>query len=212
MQIHRSEKKKRDIIHIEHTSSDIFRFVFLLWSEYFCSYLPSILVRFVHASHRNWTCSKTQQMILARGSSEFSRYYSPVLTNGRLFRIKSLARVWFTSPETYRCTYTNAMYRSTAYNIVVYASFCERSRSLSWKRPFLGALPRPQIRKLQFLPNAVCSVALGTSKFIRDRQIFIGHRARALSAQHTCTRGNRPFGTTSETANHAAIAEGPSLG
>jgi len=56
----------------------------------------------------------------------------------------------------------------------------------------------------------VCFVALGTSKFIRDRQIFIEHRARAQSVQHTCTRGNRPFGTTSETANYAAIAEGPS--
>lgn len=65
-------------------------------------------------------------------------------------------------------------------------------------------------RKLQFLPNVVCYVAPGTFKFIRDRQIFIGHRARAQSVQHTCTRGNRPFGTTSETTNYTAIAEGPS--
>lgn len=165
------------------------------------------LVRFIHTSHRNWTCSKTQQMIPARGSSGFSRYYSPVLTNGRLFRIKSLARV--ASP----LRKSAAAHTRTQYIDQQHRHLREFLREifLGWKRPFLGALPRPQIRKLQFLPNIVCFVALGTSKFIRDRQIFIGYWARAQGVQHTCTRGNRPFGTTSETANYAAIAEGPSL-
>lgn len=121
--------------------------------------LPTVhLLCFVHTSHRNRACSKTQRMIAARGSSGFSRYYSPVLTNGRLFRIKSLACVdsplWKPPAMSRRAmprrvahtyTYTSAIYRSMAHGAGVYASFCERSRSLGWKRPFLGVLPRPQI-------------------------------------------------------------------
>lgn len=84
---------------------------------------------FVHMSHHNQRCSKSQQMILEQRSSGFLHYYSPVLTNGRLFRIKSLVRV--NSSEICFRTYTNAIYRSIVCGIQTFTRVFARNLVLS---------------------------------------------------------------------------------
>lgn len=91
------------------------------------------------------------------------------------------------------------------------ASFCEESRSLGWKRPFLGALPRDRRSGSSNSYLTLCAPLHWErrSLYAIDRYLLGTERERR-TLQHTRTRGNRPFGTTSETANYAGIAEGPS--
>lgn len=170
---------KQNIIRIRGMSDVIFPLIFLLWSEHcFCSRYPPIRAApFVHPSRpfRDRTQDrKRNQRILAL-------LCSSVLTNERLSRDKiapvdsSLAA----NPHVW------------ARRISIGEFLRERSRSFSpeSKRPSLRAFTetRPQNRKLQFLPNVEERTSENASKFIRDRQIFIGQR-------RTYTRGNPTFG------------------
>lgn len=170
---------KQNIIRIRGMSDVIFPLIFLLWSEHcFCSRYPPIRAApFVHPSRpfRDRTQDrKRNQRILAL-------LCSSVLTNERLSRDKiapvdsSLAA----NPHVW------------ARRISIGEFLRERSRSFSpeSKRPSLRAFTetRPQNRKLQFLPNVEERTSENASKFIRDRQIFIGQR-------RTYTRGNSTFG------------------
>lgn len=174
---------KQNIIRIRGTSDVIFPLIFLLWSEHcFCSRYPPIRAApFVHPSRpfRDRTQDrKRNQRILAL-------LCSLVLTNERLSRDK-IAPV--DSPLA-------ANPHVWARRISIGEFLRERSRSFSpeSKRPSLRAFTetRPQNRKLQFLPNVEERTSENASKFIRDRQIFIGQRR---GTRRTYTRGNLTFG------------------